>query len=179
MPTQSAKKTGLSLCAVAAAAAVFAAAGPALTADDDPVPAPAPSAVAPELPKTPPVLVKAIRQNQVTVVAIHATNAIFDELALREARAGAAQASAKFMTIDTRKEKVISAWVKRYPQIVGSPTILVFGRGSEEPISNLTIYSDREVVAQAVTNARVRVIAAAQRKAKAKAKNAKKNKSKG
>lgn len=175
MTTQTAKQMGVSLCAVAAMAALFVAAGPALTADDDPAPTPVASASAPELPKTPPGLARSVRDNQVTVVVVHATKATFDEIALREARAGAAQASAKFMAVDARKEKVVSQWVKRYPEINASPTILVFGRGSEEPMSRLTAFSDREVVAQAATNARIQVIAVAQAKAK-KARNKKKNK---
>lgn len=169
-------RAAISLCGVAAAAAVFTAAGPALTADDDPAPAPVATSAAPKLPKTPVDLARAVRNNQVTVVIVHATNATFDELALREARAGAARASAKFIAIDTRREKVISTWVKRYPELNASPTVLVFGRGSEEPISRLTVFSDREVVAQAATNARVRVITAAQRRAKAKAAKATQNK---
>ena len=169
MTTHTFKKLGLSLCSVAGAAAIFVAAGPALTADDDPAPEPAPT-VAVDPPTTPPALKKAIRNNQVTVVIVHAKRATFDALALREARAGAARASAKFIAVDTSNEKTISTWVKRYPELKVSPTVLVFGRDREEPMSKLTVFSDREVVAQAATNARIQVIAAAQRKAKAKVK---------
>lgn len=174
MTNDTMKRFALGFCACAAAVSVIATAGPALTANDDPASALPPASTEPG---TPPALAKAIKANQVTVVVIYSKKSTLDEMAVREARAGAAAVSAEFIAVNTRVEDTIADWVKRYPEITTSPTIMTFGRGSDEPVTRLTEFSDREIVAQAAINTRTRVVAANLAKKQA-AKKAAKDKAK-
>ena len=126
------------------------------------VPATAPVRVpqAPAKPKGDPVdanglplvLSRALAQNRVTVVALYDPSAALDEMALAEARAGAAEVKAGFLAISVRNEPQVRPLAKLLG-VLGSPSILVYERPNTLFV-RLEGFTDRETVAQAAANAR-------------------------
>jgi hypothetical protein len=98
------------------------------------------------------VLSRALARNPVTVVALFDPRAELDELALAEARAGAADANVGFLAIDVFNEQQ----VRPLTQLLGvltSPSLLVYKRPNTLFV-RIDGFSDRQTVAQAATNAR-------------------------
>jgi hypothetical protein len=98
------------------------------------------------------VLSRALAKNPVTVVALYDPRAELDELALAEARAGAADAKVGFLAIDVFNEPQ----VRPLTQLLGvltSPSLLVYKRPNTLFV-RIDGFSDRQTVAQAAANAR-------------------------
>jgi thiol:disulfide interchange protein len=88
----------------------------------------------------------------VTVVALYDPSAALDEMALAEARAGAAEVKAGFLAISVRNEPQVRPLAKLLG-VLGSPSILVYERPNTLFV-RLEGFTDRETVAQAAANAR-------------------------
>jgi hypothetical protein len=98
------------------------------------------------------VLARALHKHRVTVVALYDPQAAVDEMALAEARAGAASVNAGFLPLSIRNEPQ----VRPLAQLLGvleSPSILVYERPNTLFV-RLDGFSDRQTVAQAAVNAR-------------------------
>jgi hypothetical protein len=97
------------------------------------------------------VLSRMLAQHPVTVVALYDPAAAIDELALAEARAGAAEVKAGFLALNIRNEPQ----VRPLAQLLGvleSPSVLVYERPNTLFL-RLNGFSDRATVAQAAANA--------------------------
>lgn len=97
------------------------------------------------------VLSRMLAQHPVTVVALYDPAAAIDELALAEARAGAAEVRAGFLALNIRSE----TQVRPLAQLLGvleSPSVLVYERPNTLFL-RLNGFSDRATIAQAAANA--------------------------
>jgi hypothetical protein len=97
------------------------------------------------------VLSRMLAQHPVTVVALYDPAAAIDELALAEARAGAAEVKAGFLALNIRNEPQ----VRPLAQLLGvleSPSVLVYERPNTLFL-RLNGFSDRATIAQAAANA--------------------------
>jgi hypothetical protein len=108
----------------------------------------------------PGTLALALRANPVVVVSLYASDSSIDGLAKEEARQGAALSGAAFVALDVSKEKVahpLTSLLTTGPtpadKILDDPAVLVF-RSPEALFVRLNGWTDRELVAQAVENAR-------------------------
>lgn len=98
------------------------------------------------------VLARTLAKHPVTVVALYDPAAAIDEMALAEARAGAAEVKAGFLALSIRNEQQ----VRPLAQLLGvleTPTVLVYERPNRLFV-RLDGFSDRQTVAQAADNAR-------------------------
>jgi outer membrane biosynthesis protein TonB len=98
------------------------------------------------------VLARTLAKHPVTVVALYDPAAAIDQMALAEARAGAAEVKAGFLAFSIRNEPK----VRPLAQLLGvlkSPSVLVYERPNTLFV-RLDGFSDRETVAQAAANAR-------------------------
>lgn len=98
------------------------------------------------------VLARALRKQPVAVVALYDPRSAIDEMALAEARAGAADVKAAFVAISIRNEPQ----VRPLTQLLGvleTPAILVYERPNTLFV-RIEGFSDRQTVAQAAVNAR-------------------------
>jgi hypothetical protein len=123
------------------------------------VPAAAPVLKPVEAPKGDPVdahglplvLAHTLAKHPVTVVVLYDPAAALDEMALAEARAGAAEAKVGFLALNIRNEPQ----VRPLAQLLGvleSPTVLVYERPNTLFV-RLGGFSDRQTIAQAAANA--------------------------
>jgi hypothetical protein len=97
------------------------------------------------------VVSRMLAQHPVTVVALYDPAAAIDELALAEARAGAAEVKAGFLALNIRNEPQ----VRPLAQLLGvleSPSVLVYERPNTLFL-RLNGFSDRATIAQAAANA--------------------------
>jgi len=101
-------------------------------------------------PEKPP-LQEELAENRTVVVVFHTPGSDLDAAAVREARAGAADAGAGYLAVDVTKEGAVADLAAEY-EILEAPTVLVVIR-SGEARSRFDGIVDRETVAQAVTNA--------------------------
>jgi len=85
------------------------------------------------------------------VVVFYSPESALDATAVLEARAAALATSAGFVPVDVTSEKQVAAIALGY-EVLGSPTVLVVGRGPKLR-SEFNGFVDRETVAQAVENA--------------------------
>jgi hypothetical protein len=88
------------------------------------------------------------------VVVFYSPGAALDAGAVGEARAAALATNAGFVAVDVTDEKQVAAIAVGY-EVLGSPTVLVVGRGPTLR-SHFDTFVDRETVAQAILNARRR-----------------------
>jgi hypothetical protein len=98
------------------------------------------------------VLAKTLAKHPVTVVALYDPAAAIDEMAVAEARAGAAEVKAGFLALSIRNEP----HVRPLAQLLGvleSPSVLVYERPNTLFV-RLDGFADRETIAQAAANAR-------------------------
>lgn len=98
------------------------------------------------------VLSRALASNPVTVVALYDPSAELDELALAEARAGAADAKVGFLAINVFNERQVRP-LTQLLGVLNSPSLLVYKRPSTLFV-RIDGFSDRQTVAQAAANAR-------------------------
>jgi outer membrane biosynthesis protein TonB len=98
------------------------------------------------------VLSRALAKNPVTVVALYDPSAELDELALAEARAGAADAKAAFLAISVFNEPQVRP-LTQLLGVLNSPSLLVYKRPNTLFV-RIDGFSDRQTVAQAAANAR-------------------------
>lgn len=122
---------------------------------------PAPPVVKPvEAPKGDPVdanglplvLSRALAKHPVTVVALYDPAAAIDEMALAEARAGAADVGVGFLALSIRNEPQVRPLAQLHG-VLENPSVLVYERPNTLFV-RLDGFSDRETVAQAAANAR-------------------------
>jgi hypothetical protein len=98
------------------------------------------------------VLARTLARHPVTVVALYDPAAAIDEMAVAEARAGAAEVKAGFLALSIRNEPQ----VRPLAQLLGvleSPSVLVYERPNTLFV-RLDGFADRETIAQAAANAR-------------------------
>jgi hypothetical protein len=155
------KKTAPAKAKVTAPAKAKAKTNTATKPKTRPVAVPTPPARKPvETPKGDPVnahglplaLARALHKHPVTVVALYDPRAAIDEMALAEARAGAASVNAGFLALNIHNEPQ----VRPLAQLLGeleSPSILVYERPNTLFV-RMDGFSDRQTVAQAAVNAR-------------------------
>jgi hypothetical protein len=98
------------------------------------------------------VLSRALAKHPVTVVALYDPDAAIDELALAEARAGAADVGAGFLALSIRNEPQVRPLAQLHG-VLENPSVLVYERPNTLFL-RLNGFSDRETVAQAAANAR-------------------------
>lgn len=110
-----------------------------------------PSPVAPNgLPRA---VAAALLRNPVVVVSVVAPGSRVDELALAEARAGAALAGAGFVRLNAYRQAEIAPLAAKTP-LRTNPAVLVLRRPAYVTLSILG-FADRDSVAQAAANARL------------------------
>jgi hypothetical protein len=111
---------------------------------------PAPQPAANGLPSS---VASALQRRGVVVVALYAPNLPLDDMALQEARAGAAAAGAGFVPLNVLNE----SQARPLTELLGvleDPSVLVFRRPGEMFL-RLTGFADQQTVAQAARNARL------------------------
>jgi hypothetical protein len=121
--------------------------GAATTTPEAPAPPPAPPKPKPE--KTP--LEQELAAHRAVVVVFQTPGADLDAAAVREARAGAAAVSAGFLAVNVTEEGAVADIAAEY-EVLEAPTVLVIVRRGEVR-AGFDGYTDRQTVAQAVTNA--------------------------
>ena len=104
-----------------------------------------------------PAVVRALAANRVVVVSLWAPGSSTDELADREARAGAQLAGATFVRIDVTRQREVAPLTAKLG-LLADPAVLVYGPRSVTPDVRLDGFADREAVAQAAENVRQRRI---------------------
>jgi hypothetical protein len=125
------------------------AAKPAAVVAPKPRPKPEPAIAANGLPLS---LAAALKQHRVVVVSLVVPGGSVDELARAEARAGARDAAAGFVTINVLDRKQ-SAPLTAKLGVLEAPAVLVYRR-PDALFVQLEGFADRETVAQAAANAR-------------------------
>ena len=107
----------------------------------------------------PGALALALRNNQVVVVSLYAPRSSVDQLALAEARAGAAAAGAGFVALNVVNERDSHAFTRFLAtvpnaddRLLDDPAVLVFQQ-SKSLFVRLNGFADRDTVAQAAQNA--------------------------
>jgi hypothetical protein len=98
------------------------------------------------------VLSRALAKHPVTVVALYDPAAAIDEMALAEARAGAAEVGVGFLALSIRNEPQVRPLAQLHG-VLENPSVLVYERPNTLFV-RLNGFSDRETVAQAAANAR-------------------------
>ena len=97
-------------------------------------------------------VVAALMRRPVAVVSVVAPGAPLDELAVREARAGAALAGAAFVTLNAYRSADVAALVEKVG-LRRNPAVIVM-RPPGAVAARLAGFADRDSVAQAATDAR-------------------------
>ncbi|MFN2470302.1 MAG: hypothetical protein ABR583_04805 [Gaiellaceae bacterium] len=111
-----------------------------------------PTPLSPVVNGLPRAVAAALVRNAIVVVSVGAPGARVDELAAREARAGADLAGAGFVQINAFRQAEVAP-LEAKVQLRSNPSLLVFRRPGDIAIS-ISGFADRESVAQAVENAR-------------------------
>lgn len=96
-------------------------------------------------------LAAALKRSRVVVVSLYAPKVELDELAMREARAGAAAASVGFVALNVLNEGQARP-LTRQLGVLEDPTVLVFRRPGELVV-RLAGFADMQTVFQAARNA--------------------------
>ena len=107
----------------------------------------------------PGALALSLRNHEVVVVSLYAPRSSVDQLALAEARAGAAAAGAGFVGLNVVNERVSHAFTRFLAtvpnaddRLLDDPAVLVFQQ-SKSLFVRLNGFADRDTVAQAAQNA--------------------------
>ena len=100
----------------------------------------------------PPALARALRARAVAVVAFVTPDARLDEMAAKEAAAGARAGGASFLTVDVSRERQARPFAVKLG-VLEAPTVLVFKRPGDLFV-RLDGFTDLDVVAQAAENAK-------------------------
>ena len=99
----------------------------------------------------PPALRRALTARPVAVVSLVTPDARLDEMAMREAAAGAGAAGASFVKVDVSRERQARPFAVMLG-VLEAPSVLVFERPGELFVQ-LDGFADLEMVAQAAENA--------------------------
>ncbi len=102
-------------------------------------------------PGLPPSLARALRSSPVAVVSLITPDSALDEMAAKEAAAGARAVGAAFVTVDVTREKHARPYAVKLG-VVNAPTVLVYKRPGDLFL-RLDGFADLDVVAQAADNA--------------------------
>ena len=102
-------------------------------------------------PGLPPTLARALRSSPVAVVSLITPDSVLDEMAAKEAAAGARAAGAAFVTVDVTREKHARPFAVKLG-VLNAPTVLVYKRPGELFV-RLDGFADLDTVAQAADNA--------------------------
>jgi hypothetical protein len=102
-------------------------------------------------PGLPPSLAAALRSSQVAVVSLVTPDSDVDDIATKEAAAGARAAGAAFVAVDVTNEKRARPFAVKLG-VVEAPTVLVYKRPGELVV-RLDGFADLDTVAQAADNA--------------------------
>lgn len=102
-------------------------------------------------PGLPPTLARALRSSPVAVVSMVTPDSAVDDIAKREAAAGARAAGAAFVTVDVTNEKGARPFAVKLG-VVEAPAVLVYKRPGELFV-RLDGFADLDTVAQAAENA--------------------------
>ena len=112
---------------------------------------PAATKPAPTVDGLPAALAAALASHRVVVVSLYAPRVELDDMALREAQAGAAAAGAGFVALDVLNESQAKPLTKKLG-VLEDPSVLVFRRPSEVVV-RFSGFADKQTVAQAARNA--------------------------
>ncbi len=99
----------------------------------------------------PPALTRALMARPVAVVSLVTPDSGLDEMATKEAAAGARAAGASFVTVDVSRERQTRPFSVMLG-VLDAPTVLVFKRPGELFVQ-LDGFADLDMVAQAAANA--------------------------
>jgi thiol:disulfide interchange protein len=99
----------------------------------------------------PTAVASALERNKVVVVSLYAPDLPLDDMALREARVGAASVGAGFVALNVLNESQ-SRPLAEMLGVLEDPAVLVFRRPGEMFV-RLTGFADQQTVAQAARNA--------------------------
>jgi hypothetical protein len=99
----------------------------------------------------PSALTAALARDRVVVVALYVPSVELDEMAMLEARAGAAAAGVGFVALNVLDENQSKPLTKKLG-VLEDPSVLVFRRPDEVVVS-FSGFADKEIVAQAARNA--------------------------
>ena len=113
-----------------------------------PKPKPKPAATDDGLPGA---LSAALARNRVVVVSLYAPDVELDDMAMQEARAGAAEAGAGFVALNVLKESQSRPLTKELG-VLEDPAVLVFRRPGELVV-RFSGFADKQTVLQAARNA--------------------------
>ena len=102
-------------------------------------------------PGLPPTLARALRSSPVAVVSLITPDSVLDEMAAKEAAAGARAAGAAFVTVDVTREKHARPFAVKLG-VVNAPTVLVYKRPGDLFV-RVDGFADLDTVAQAADNA--------------------------
>ena len=112
---------------------------------------PAAAKPAPTVDGLPAALAAALASHRVVVVSLYAPSVELDDMALREAQAGAAASGAGFVALNVLNESQAKALTKKLG-VLEDPAVLVFRRPSEVVV-RFSGFADKQTVAQAARNA--------------------------
>jgi len=112
---------------------------------------PAVAKPAPTVDGLPVELAAALANHRVVVVSLYAPKVELDDMALREAQAGAAASGAGFVALDVLNESQSKPLTKKLG-VLEDPAVLVFRRPSELVV-RFSGFADKQTVAQAARNA--------------------------
>jgi len=93
-----------------------------------------------------------LENHKVVVLVVYSPDAAVDTIVIREARLGAEDVDAGFVSVNAAKEKLVGALALTYDLRV-TPVVLVFRRGPDLK-TKLVGWADRQTVAQAAKDAR-------------------------
>jgi hypothetical protein len=110
-----------------------------------------PSKPAPAQNGLPAALAASLARNQIVVVSLFAPGVELDDMATREAQAGAAAAGVGFVALDVMNEGQSRPLTKQLG-VLEDPGVLIFRRPGELVV-RFTGFADKEVVFQAARNA--------------------------
>ncbi len=96
-------------------------------------------------------LAAALSQHRVVVVSLHVPSVELDDMAMLEARAGAASAGVGFVALDVSKEREARPLTKLLG-VLESPAVLIYRRPSDL-VLQFSGFSDQQTVFQAARNA--------------------------
>jgi len=96
-------------------------------------------------------LEKALEKKKVVVVVVYTPKGAVDQRQISEARSGAADSKAGFLSLNAAKEKVIGEFAQAY-DVRKTPLVLVFRRGPEL-VGRFATFVDSVSVAQAAQDA--------------------------
>jgi hypothetical protein len=125
---------------------------PAAKPKPKPKPKPAnPPAPAADQDGLPPALTAALARNRIVVVSLYAPKVELDDMALQEAKAGAAGAGAGFVAVNVLSEAE-SRQLTRQLGVLEDPAVLVFKRPGDL-VTRFSGFADKQTILQAARNA--------------------------